>query len=106
MDCTVGGGLYVPHPYGIVLGVCDVGRDVTILQNVTVGVRKPGDRSRARIGDDAYLAAGAVLLGQIEIGAGATVAANAVVMIDVPPGAVAAGVPARIVGAPPIPKEG
>lgn len=98
MDCTIDGGLYVPHPYGIVLGVCDIGRNVTILQNVTIGARKAGDPSRAYIGDDVYLAAGAVLLGQIRIGLGATVAANAVVMVDVPPRCIAAGVPARIIG--------
>lgn len=97
MDATFGGGLYIPHPYGIVVGVCRVGRDVTILQNVTIGTRTPGDVGRADIADGAYLAAGAVIIGPIRIGTDSRIAANAVVLHDVADRSTAAGVPARIV---------
>ncbi|MEH3041685.1 MAG: hypothetical protein PGN21_16720 [Sphingomonas paucimobilis] len=97
MDATFGGGLYIPHPYGIVVGVCRVGRNVTILQNVTIGTRTPHDVGRAVIGDGAYLAAGSVILGPIRIGVDGRIAANAVVLHDVMDRSTAAGVPARIV---------
>jgi len=97
IGATIGDGLYIPHPYGIVLGVCTVGDDVTILQNVTVGARGATDPGGATIGRGCYLSAGAVLVGPVVLGAGAVVGANAVVLADVPPAATAVGIPARIV---------
>ncbi len=97
IDADFGGGLYIPHPYGIVVGTCRVGRDVTILQNVTIGTRGSGDAGRADIGDDVYLSAGAVILGPVRIGDGARIGANAVVLRDIDAGAAAVGVPARLV---------
>ncbi len=92
----VGGGLYIPHPYGIVLGICTVGSDVAVMQNVTVGRRRPDDDGAAIIGDRALLSAGCVVLGAVSVGEGAIVAANSVLLSDVPPGAIAVGLPARI----------
>jgi serine O-acetyltransferase len=97
IGATVGDGLYIPHPYGIVLGVCTVGDDVTILQNVTVGARGATDPGGAVIGRGSYLSAGAVLVGPVTLGAGAVIGANAVVLTDVPAAATAVGIPARIV---------
>lgn len=97
IDATFGGGLYIPHPYGIVIGVCSVGRDVAILQNVTIGARDSDDIGRATIGDGTYLAAGAVILGPVQIGARAKIGANAVVLANVAAGEAAVGVPARTV---------
>ena len=97
IGATIGDGLYIPHPYGIVLGVCTVGEDVTILQTVTVGARGATDPGGAVIGRGSYLSAGAVLVGPITLGEGAVVGANAVVLTDVPAAATAVGIPARIV---------
>ncbi len=105
MGASVGGGLYIPHPYGIVLGICQIGRNVSIMQNVTIGRRKPGDKGVAVIGDGVLLSAGAVVLGDVKIGAEAVVAANSVVLIDVPAGAVAAGIPARVRRSPTEPSQ-
>lgn len=96
LDAVVGSRLYVPHPYGIVIGVSRIGSNVTILQNVTIGVLKRGDKSIPIIEDDVFIGAGAVILGAVTIGAGAVIGANAVVLSDVPPGMIAAGVPAKI----------
>ncbi|KQS48278.1 MULTISPECIES: serine acetyltransferase [unclassified Sphingomonas] len=99
IGCTVSPGLYIPHPYGIVVGVCTLGENVAILQNVTIGSRHSHSPGHARIGRNAYLSAGAAIIGAISIGEGAMIGANAVVLRDVPNGAVAVGVPARIVAA-------
>lgn len=57
----------------------------------------PGDSAPVRIADDVWLGVNVVVLKGVTIGAGAVVAANALVCDDVPAGAVVAGVPARIV---------
>ncbi|MFD0646348.1 MULTISPECIES: serine O-acetyltransferase EpsC [Bradyrhizobium] len=96
MAASVDGGLYVPHPYGIVVGACDIGKRVTLLQHITIGRRDHTDRGRPRIDDGASLMAGCVVLGDITIGSGATIGANSVVLKDVPPDCVAIGAPAKI----------
>lgn len=96
IGAKVGGGLYIPHPYGIVVGVCEIGENVTLLQNVTIGVKSGSDAGLAVIGDDAFLSTGCVVLGDVKVGKGATIGANSVVLTDVPDGAIAIGAPARI----------
>ncbi len=92
-----GPGLYFPHPIGIVIGgEWDVGNYVSILQGVTLG-RSTVPSRRCRVGDRALIAAGAKVVGQIDIGEDARVGANAVVLRSVPAGATAVGVPARII---------
>ena len=88
--CPIGPGLYLPHPIAIVVGRdCTIGRNVTILQSVTLGRRQVDVPSGPTIGDGVQLSAGCIVLGDVEIGAGAVVAAGAVVSWNVPPGAVA-----------------
>lgn len=97
VSAQFGGGLYVPHPFGIVIGdKCKIGRNVTILQNVTFGNRSLTSPAQPYVEDDAYIGAGAVVLGEIAVGNGAMVGANAVVLSDVPPQRVAVGNPARL----------
>lgn len=97
---AIGPGLVLPHPGGIVLGAARIGRDVTIYQNVTLGARGFDPHhdlsTRPVIGDGVVLGAGAVVLGPVTVGAGATVAANSLALRDVPPGATALGVPAQV----------
>ncbi len=96
IGAEVGGGLYIPHPFGIVIGAGRIGRDVAFQQNVTVGARDVGANGVATIGDGAYLASGAVIVGAISVGAGARIGANSVVLTDVPAGCTAVGAPARV----------
>jgi serine O-acetyltransferase len=96
ISCEVGGGLYIPHPFGIVVGVSDIGKRVTILQNVTIGRKSLADKERPRIGDGAQLSAGAVIVGSITIGHHSIVGANSVVTRDIPPHSLAIGIPATI----------
>jgi len=73
-----------------------IGDDVYIGPQVIIGGRS-GEPAVPVIEDGAFLGAGARILGPITIGKGASVAAGAVVIADVPAGATAAGVPARII---------
>jgi serine O-acetyltransferase len=99
---TFGTGLYLAHPVGVVIGnLATVGNDVTFASGVTVGSRNPDGRGpdgHATIGDGVILSSHAVLLGDVTIGRHALIAANSVVLSDVPDFAIVAGAPARIVG--------
>ncbi|WP_199091299.1 serine O-acetyltransferase EpsC [Bosea sp. ASV33] len=97
MAATIEGGLYIPHPYGIVIGRSRIGRNVSIMQNVTVGTKSVWELAVPEVGDDVVLGAGAVVLGQVSLGNGSALGANAVVLSDLPAGSVAVGVPARVV---------
>ena len=89
----IAGGLYVAHPVGTVISVARMGRDVTIIGSVTIGMRNgPG---WPRIGDRVFIGAGARVLGDIDVGEDSSVGANAVVLSDVRPRATVVGVPAR-----------
>ncbi len=99
---SIGPGLFLPHPAGIVIGLPRIGANATILQNVTIGGRYRYDdpldpNNYPVIGDDVVINAGAVVLGGIELGKGVQVGANAVVTQNVPDNATAVGVPARVI---------
>lgn len=90
----IGGGLYIAHPVGCVIVVESMGANISMMGSVTLGRR---EKLRwPTVGDNVFFGAGCRVLGPIDIGADATVGANAVVLTDVPPGAVAVGVPARV----------
>ena len=95
-DITLGEGVYFIHSLGTVVGGdARVGHRVRFLGNNTVGAAR--DDGYPVIGDDVEVGCGARILGPVHIGNGAVIGANAVVLCDVPAGAVAVGIPARIV---------
>jgi serine O-acetyltransferase len=97
----IGRRVVIEHQSGIVIhGHAEIGDDCTIRQDVTIGNRR-ADRplDAPRLGKRVTLGAGAKVLGPVHIGDDAKIGANAVVCDDIPAGAVAIGVPARVVGA-------
>lgn len=94
---SLGGGLMLPHPNGVVFHPeVHVGVNCMIFQQVTLGTGgpKPGVPT---IGGHVDIGAGAKILGGVIVGNHARIGANAVVLCDVPEGATAVGVPARII---------
>lgn len=100
--CVMGKGIMFDHATGIVIGETTVIEDnVSILQQVTLGGtgNEQGDR-HPKIRSGVLLSAGAIVLGNIEVGEGAKVGAGSVVLNDVMPHTTVVGVPARAVGKP------
>jgi serine O-acetyltransferase len=106
LNTAIGGGLALPHPNGIVIHPdVTLGVNCLIFQQVTLGQggKKPGVPT---VGGHVDIGAGAKILGGVTIGDHARIGANAVVLDDVPAGATAVGVPARILGVPATLPEG
>lgn len=93
----IGRNLVLPHGgRGVIIHpAVRVGDDVTLYHQVTLGVRGSRDDAPV-IGDGVYIGAKASVLGPVRVGPGARIGAGAVVIDDVPAGATATGVPARI----------
>jgi len=103
----IGRRLFIDHGMGVVIGeTAEVGDDVMMYHGVTLGGRSMLPVKRhPTVHDGVTLGAGARVLGPVEVGERATVGANAVVVRDVPAGAVAVGVPAQVrVANPPDPE--
>lgn len=92
---SAGGGLRLPHPYGIIISVhSKIGSHCTIFHNVTIGSDEssPVEQSAPVIGNNVYIGAGAILIGGITVGDGAIIGAGAIVTKDVPPFTTAVGI--------------
>ena len=99
----VGRRVTIEHQSGIVIhGASEIGDDCVIRQGVTLGNQSPDRPQEApKLGNRVNVGAGAKLLGDVRVGDDARIGANAVVIADVPAGALAVGVPARVRGAGP-----
>lgn len=96
-ETRIGRRLVIEHFGGIVVsGDTVIGDDVVLRHGVTIGLKHTGNPGAPIIGNRVDIGAGAKILGAIRIGDGAVIGANAVVLKDVPPGALAVGIPARI----------
>ncbi|HBB31975.1 MAG TPA: serine acetyltransferase [Cyanobacteria bacterium UBA8803] len=98
----LGRRVIVEHQHGIVVhGHCSIGDDSIIRQGVTLGNRyleRPFDAPK--LGKQVNVGSGAKIFGNVTIGDGANIGANAVVLCDIPARATAVGIPARIIDAP------
>ncbi len=96
---TIGKRLFIDHGMGIVIGeTCRIGNNVTIYQGVTLGgTGKERGKRHPDIGDNVLIAAGAKVLGNIEVGNNVNIGANSVVLKNVPDYSTVVGIPGRIV---------
>lgn len=97
-EAQLGRRIFIDHATGVVIGqTARVGEDVLIFHEVTLGgVSMAEGKRHPTVGDRVTIGAGAKVLGPIEIGDGARIGANAVVIQDVPGDSVAVGVPAKV----------
>ena len=102
----IGKNLFIDHGMGVVIGeTSEIGNNVTIYHAVTLGGSSPSiDSERQRhekrhptIGNDVVIGSGAQIIGPVNVGDGARIAANAVVVKDVPENATMVGIPAKAV---------
>jgi serine O-acetyltransferase len=98
-DTNIDAGLYIGHFGGIVVNTrAVIGKNCNISQGVTIGQLNTGSkRGYPTIGDNVYIAPGAKILGNINIGNNVAIGANSVVTNDIPDCAVVVGIPARVV---------
>ena len=95
----IGRGVLIDHGMGVVIGeTAEVGDGCTIYQGVTLGgTGKDTGKRHPTIGRNVLIGSGAKVLGPFSVGDNARIAAGAVVLSEVPPDATAVGVPARVV---------
>jgi serine O-acetyltransferase len=101
---VIGSRFFMDHASGIVIGeTAEIGDDVTLYQNVTLGGVAPSVNASAQVNrkrhptirDGVIIGSGAQVLGPVTVGEGARIGANAVVVKDVPEGVTMVGVAAR-----------
>ena len=96
---TIGHRLVIDHGMGIVIGeTAEIGDDCLIYQGATLGgTGKDQGKRHPTIGNNVLIGSGAKVLGPFKVGDNARIASGAVVLREVPPGCPAVGVPARVV---------
>jgi serine O-acetyltransferase len=96
---VIGRNFFIDHGFVVIGETAEIGDDVTIYQQVTLGGTNPTDgiagKRHPTIADGAIIGSGAQVLGPIVVGPRARIGANAVVTRDVPEGATMVGIPAR-----------
>ena len=96
---TIGKGLVIDHGSGVVIGeTAEIGDNCTLYQGVTLGgTGKDVGKRHPTLGDGVLVGAGAKVLGPFTVSDGSKVAANAVVLKEIPENSTAVGIPARVV---------
>ncbi len=96
---TIGKRLVIDHGMGIVIGeTAEIGDDCLIYHGVTLGgTGKDHGKRHPTIGNNVLIGNGAKILGPFKVGDNSRIAANSVVLTEIPPNSTAVGVPARIV---------
>jgi serine O-acetyltransferase len=103
-QATIGGGIYIAHIGGIHINPeAIIGSNCNLTHGITIGASAMGRQGSPTVGNNVYIGTGATLVGKIKIGNGAKIAANTLVITNVPDGATVMGVPGRIIMRPPKP---
>ena len=95
----IGKGLFIDHGSGVVIGeTSEIGDNCTIYQGVTLGgTGKETGKRHPTLGNNVMVGTGAKVLGPMKIGDNVKIAANAVVLGEIPENSTAVGIPARVV---------
>ncbi|MBO8141242.1 MAG: serine O-acetyltransferase [Firmicutes bacterium] len=95
----IGPGCFIDHGMGVVIGeTAEIGENVTLYQGVVLGgTGKEKGKRHPTIGNNVVIAAGAAVLGSFRVGDNARIGAGSVVLSEVPPNSTVVGVPGRIV---------
>jgi serine O-acetyltransferase len=97
-SAEIGEGLYIGHSGGVHIHPdVVIGKNCNLTHHVTIGTSAMGRQGVPRLGDNVYVGTGATIIGKIKVGNDAKIAANTLVMSNVPAGATVIGVPGRIV---------
>lgn len=96
---VIGKGLFIDHGMGVVIGeTCEIGENVTIYHQVTLGgTGKDHGKRHPTIGNNVMISTGAKVLGPFKVGDNSRIAANAVVLQEVPEDSTVVGIPGRVV---------
>lgn len=96
---TIGKGLFIDHGMGVVIGeTCEIGENVTIYHGVTLGgTGKDHGKRHPTIGNNVMISTGAKVLGPFKVGDNSRIAANAVVLQEVPEDSTVVGIPGKVV---------
>ena len=96
---TIGKGLFIDHGMGVVIGeTTEIGENCTLYQGVTLGgTGKDTGKRHPTLGNNVLVGCGARVLGPLKVGDNARIAAGAVVLNEIPPDSTAVGVPAQVV---------
>jgi serine O-acetyltransferase len=101
-QANIGGGLYIAHIGGIHINPqAIIGINCNLTHRTTIGASAMGREGSPVVGDNVYIGTGATLIGRIKIGNGAKIAANTLVITNVPEGTTVMGVPGRVIMRPP-----
>ncbi len=93
----IGGGFYIGHFGGVIIGPAVIGEDCNIGQQVVIGTRADGVSGTPSIGNRVWIGAGSVIFGRIRIGDGATIGPLTVVSRSLPEKVLVIGNPLRLV---------
>ncbi len=100
-QASIGPGFYVGHIGGVHINPGAVlGSNCDLAHRVTIGTSAMGRLGSPVIGNNVYIGTGATLVGKIKVGDGAKIAANTLVITNVPAGATVMGVPGRVISRP------
>lgn len=100
-EASIGPGLAIPHPVGVAIGSdVRIGRRVRVMGLVRIGGGASEDKSKdgmPTVGDECWLLDGAKVFGPVTVGDRTVVAADTLVLSDLPSDVIAAGRPARVI---------
>lgn len=96
-DVSIGAGVKLDHPFSTILNAKAIGTNFRIKNNVTIGNKYDNENFRPIIGNNVYIGAGVIIIGNITIGNNVTIGAGSVVVKSIPDNCIAVGNPARTI---------